>query len=561
MKLFSTVKSWWSGLFKKDDPQARFEGAITPLDEPAIPSSWQDAEFDGTPGVRIRMAADARHWEQSSALINRIADLFEEFTVGPAGLRLIPNPGNNDDDDDDTPDESVEAWKRVAKKKWNKWCEHPEVDSNRGFAESQALMARNWMISGEIFIKKVYAKNDTGKKQPYIQLIESHRVETPNSLSGNIVGSAIHDGIELDDNGIIQAYWVRKTSNAVIPPWGNSYFSFSYSAYTAAVEWERIPADEMLHLYEAGRPQYRRGLTMLYPVLRDQSDLQLLQKLEVDTAKALSELALVYITKTGELPKANGASAVRRARSATTTDAATNAVVQSEPVFHSLSHKGGKRISLNPGEDIKSIDVDRPTTTQQWLWEYLIWKICAGTGISRLVVAPQAPAQGTLVRSDLDVQSRFFLSRSMIIQKLWIEIYRFYMGWAKDFDRDLKGAPADWDAVKVRAPKSICVDLGRNSQAAIAEIAAGLRTRADWFAENGEDWEEQMMQCGKEYAKAKTISAQTGAPVEYLLGIVNKNPAQPAPDDSSDDAGPRPPLVPDKSANGFFHRHRLQLRV
>jgi hypothetical protein len=119
----------------------------------------------------------------------------------------------------------------------------------------------------------------------------------------------------------------------------------------------------------------------------------------------------------------------------------------------------------------------------------------------------------------------------------------------------LKGAPDDWDAVKVRAPKSINVDLGRNSQAAVAEIAANLRTRLDWFAESGEDWEEQMEQSGREYAKAKRVSAKTGAPVEWLLGIVNKTPPPPPPNE--DDEGGTTAPTPAK-ANGFSHR-RFQL--
>jgi len=520
-----------------------------------IPSSWQSAEFDGTPGVRIKMAADARHWEQNSALINRAADLFEEFVVGPNGLRIIPNSGSSDGDDDGAPDPSVEDWKRRAKKWWNKWGECPEVDSKRCAAETQSLMARSWMISGEIFVKKVFDKDASGKKIPKIQLLESDRVETPNTVTGNLTGVAIHDGVELNEKGQPVAYWVRKASNAVIPPWGNSYFSFSYSAYSPAVEWERIPADEILHLYEAHRPQYYRGLTMLYPILRDQSDIQLLQKLEVDTAKALSELALVYTTRTGELPKASGASAARRARSITTTDANANTVVQPESTFQKPVHRGGKRQALNIGEDVKAIDIDRPSLTQQWLFDYITWKICSGIGISRLIISPQSPVQGTLVRAELDVQNRFFLSRSMVMQKLWIEIYRWVMGWSKDYVRELKGAPDDWDAVKVRAPKSINVDLGRNSAAAVAEIAACLRTRFDWFAESGEDWEEQMEQCGREYAKAKKVSAKTGAPVEWLLGMANKTPPSPPPDEDGEIGTPAP--TPAK-ANGFSHR-RFQL--
>jgi hypothetical protein len=65
-----------------------------------------------------------------------------------------------------------------------------------------------------------------------------------------------------------------------------------------------------------------------------------------------------------------------------------------------------------------------------------------------------------------------------------------------------------------------------------------------------------MEQSGREYAKAKKVSAKTGAPVEWLLGIANKTPPPATPPPNEDDEGGASP-APAK-ANGFSHR-RFQL--
>jgi hypothetical protein len=62
------------------------------------------------------------------------------------------------------------------------------------------------------------------------------------------------------------------------------------------------------------------------------------------------------------------------------------------------------------------------------------------------------------------------------------------MGWAVKYDRSLDGAPRDWWHTAIRPPRSVNVDVGRNSLAVIAELRAGIRTHQDVCAELGHNW-------------------------------------------------------------------------
>jgi hypothetical protein len=54
-----------------------------------IPTTIQGARFDANYSARLTMLAKARDCERNSALVNRMADLWEEYTVG-TGLQLQP---------------------------------------------------------------------------------------------------------------------------------------------------------------------------------------------------------------------------------------------------------------------------------------------------------------------------------------------------------------------------------------------------------------------------------------------------------------------------------------
>jgi hypothetical protein len=62
------------------------------------------------------------------------------------------------------------------------------------------------------------------------------------------------------------------------------------------------------------------------------------------------------------------------------------------------------------------------------------------------------------------------------------------------FDRSLDGAPKEYWHVSVIPPRSVIVDIGRNSAAILQELKGGTRTYQDVCGEMGYDWRKVLRQ-------------------------------------------------------------------
>jgi lambda family phage portal protein len=496
-------------IIRQPEPVARYESAFQYYGERSlIPATLQDARFDYTPGIRKELQRRSRYWERNDAIMERLVLLYEQYVVGATGLRILPNSSDKD-------------WNEVAKQKWIDWCDEPELDSEETFAETQTLIARNWFIDGEVFI---YLTHDPLTQEPKLQLIEAHRVDTPTSMVAQ-EGVNVIDGIEINPRTRQRvAYWVRKLDTATMIGIGNTLYPY---VATLKQEYERVPADQIIHVFKRMRPGMQRGVPQMFCVGNDLHDLSDLQQEEMKAAKSAGDMANVWHTKTGE--PVDTSSFRRVPRTVSTQDAQGNAVSKQAPIYFDVT-QGGRDRYLKPGEDVKQFLTERPTVATREFWDYLTFRVCAGMGISRLLVAPYAPAQGTVVRSDLDTNNTFFRSRSRKMIIVSRRVYNFVMGDKVEWDRDLIGAPKDWKKVTVRSPRAITADVGRNSEAMINEHAAGLRTLSDIYAESGEDWEEALEQRAREAARAQELADQYGVPVELVLAPPKQaQQAQPVP--------------------------------
>jgi len=105
----------------------------------------------------------------------------------------------------------------------------------------------------------------------------------------------------------------------------------------------------------------------------------------------------------------------------------------------------------------------------------------------------------------------------------------------------------DWKARAWQFPAMPTIDVGRDSAAGINEVRAGLLSKADWFAESGQDGDEEEATIGREATalieRAKAISAETGFPVERVVDMLdmriqNGTPAIALPSEGGGNAQP-----------------------
>lgn len=446
-----------------------------------LPAFIQDARFDANEATRLEILRKARYWERNNAIVNRLADIFEQYTVG-CGIPI-------------TPASSDSEWNVKAKAYWDDSCRLLNLCNLQNFSTDQSLIARTWFIDGEVFILKT--KGDTG--YPRIQLIESHRVSTPRG-SANLDGRTIFDGVEVNSVGRPIAYWVQT---------GLEDGDFT-----------RIPAESLIHIFEPSRIGQLRGISFLYPVLNDIHDLDDLQILEQKAARDAAEISNVVENQAGEASPDEA----RRQRYQTTNQTSQGVDVIEQRTEYLKRALGGRTVYLKSGEKVEQFRSERPSVATQGYWDFLASKICAGVGITKQLVFPWS-MQGTVTRADLDVAAQYFRSRSSVLCAAFTEVYAFVMDYGIKRTVAISDPPVDWRKVSVRPPRAPNVDVGRNSAAMLAELAAGSTTLEKIYGEMGADWREQIRQRSAEIRFIKETAAADGnEPAEVSETLLDKNP-------------------------------------
>jgi len=451
-----------------------------------LPGFVQDQRYDADPATREELVRKSRYFERNNAIANRLADLFEQYTVGPNGLQFIPASSN-------------EGWNQANANAFNQWSMFCDLTSRQPFSTLQSLAARIWFFDGEVFLLKTYGEEistERGRptRRPRVQLIEGHRISTP---PGRFVdeGKTIVEGIEVDRRGRPVAYWVRDG--------------------VEEATWTRRGADEVIHIFEPSRANQYRGLPMLYAVLNDLHDLDDLQMLTAGVAKKLASLTEAVENEAGEADPEQ----LRRERFPQRTQTSAGTETDETRTAYYKQHFGPRTVYMKRGDKLNRPEMNRPSIAEREYWDLLTGKICAGVGISKLLVFPYS-VQGTVTRADLDVQNAFFRSRSAVLQAAFTQVYLWVTDWNIKNDENLFEKPADWRLVTTRPPRSVNVDVGRNSTALIAEYEAGWRTLEGICAEMGEDYRTVLRQRGREFKLALEIEKENGLPPGTLIQAV-----------------------------------------
>lgn len=168
--------------------------------------------------------------------------------------------------------EQAEAWQRHTEAEFALWAENKRACDATGvndFYAMQQLALSAWLASGDVFA--LFRQYDTTPLQPYslrIHLIEADRVSTPfgHSMASFLTdgraanGNRIFDGVEVDKNGMIVAYYIRNT--------------YPYQTTAEPTEWQRVEAygkrtglPNILQIMESERPEQYRGVTYLAQVI------------------------------------------------------------------------------------------------------------------------------------------------------------------------------------------------------------------------------------------------------------------------------------------------------
>lgn len=262
--------------------------------------------------------------------------------------------------------EQAATLNRQIEREFEIWANDFSADISGGntFYDLQQIALMSWRMSGDVFA--VFGSGKPTTWQPYslrIKLVEADRVCTPGDLYTNSLltygetktGNKIFDGVEIDKaTGQVVAYYICNTFPGTLNP-------------DEPTKWQRVERigrgtgqPNILHIYEAERPEQYRGVTAIAPVI--ESVLQMGEYLKAEQVAALLETYLTgYITtdKAADAPIFGDAGS-RPPGLPVTTVGTTEDEEEAERDLASLDPEPGVIKQLLPGESITFNDPKRP---------------------------------------------------------------------------------------------------------------------------------------------------------------------------------------------------------
>lgn len=287
----------------------------------------------------------ARNLDRNHDIARGILNTLVNNTVGPNGVTVEPQPIRKIDG------RIHEDLAKIISGLWADWCRRPEVTHQLNFAAVQRMACRAWLRDGEIFAQRVRGSVpglDHKTRVPYsLELLEADMV--PSDVED---GSRVQQGIELNAWGQAVSYRVHKAHP------GDTFWWRSKS------DLKTVPAANMLHAKRTDRIGQLRGVSEFASIITRLEDVKDYEESERIAAKIAASMA-AYIKKgTPDLY-------------APTTDENGNTVPREMRFAPGMVFD-----DLLPGEEIGTIDTNRPNTNLQYHRDGQLRAAAAGVGVS-----------------------------------------------------------------------------------------------------------------------------------------------------------------------------------
>lgn len=362
---------------------------------------------------------------------------------------------------------------------WREWtkAESCHTAGTSSFEDIERMAIRNQHESGEFFVRMIKGQYFGASKVPFaLELIEADMLDDKKSETlAN--GNSIRMGVELDQWQRPVAYWFLQ-----VHP-GDYQFSTSR---TALKMHRRIPADEIIPLQMFDRPNQTRGVPALASAIMRLHQMGGYEEAEVIAARASAAL-MGFIETDGEEPAADGVEYDKQ-------------VSDFEP---------GMFKTLLPGQKVSVPDLHRPGGQFEPFMRMQLKGMAAGAAVSYSTISRDY-SQSNFSSSRMDLlneRDHWRVIQKWMIRKFhqrvfeaWLEMA--YLAGAVKL-RGYEVAPEKFTSVKWMPRGWAWIDPVKEITAAKEAIKAGLGTQTSYAAQQGEDFEEIVVQRARERDLAK----------------------------------------------------------
>lgn len=231
-----------SGFLLPSNIKASYEGA----GEGRRSTGW-DAPDNGINSINTPALRNLRGRSRAAVRNDPYAfNVIDKRVSNLIGTGITPRPNTEDN-----------ALRKLLQLLWDDWVDESDADEHTDFYGQQALIARTVETSGECFVRLRPRRLDEGLAVPLQVQILAPEFVPHDKFETTRTGNAIRAGIEFNPEGKRVAYWMYLSH----PRDGVSL----NAGYNQLV---RVPASQVLHIFEPVEPGQLRGVPRLSPVLK-----------------------------------------------------------------------------------------------------------------------------------------------------------------------------------------------------------------------------------------------------------------------------------------------------
>lgn len=408
--------------------------------------------------------------------------------------------------------EAADLWQAKTEREFALWANRKAACDATGvnnFYAMQQLALASWLVSGDVFA--VIKQYDPTPTMPYslrIHLVEADRVATPTAAgimtpllatTGKAAnGNTIYDGVEVNSNGMIEAYHIRST--------------YPLELGTASTKWTRVKAygdrtglPNILQVMDSERPDQYRGVSYLAQVIEPL--LQLRRYTESELTAAIVESFFTAFVKTEAGASDNPFNEV----------GSSLPEVSRDPNEYEMGP--GQINIMEPGEDVVFADPKRPASGFDSFLRAICEQVGAALEIPADLLLKSFNSSYSASRAALlEAWKAFKMRREWFVADFCAPIYEIWM--AEAVARGRIDAPGFFTDPAIRAaylgaewigPSQGQLDSVKEITAEILAIGEGISTREQSTIRlNGGQWDANVDQLARENAKL----AEANAPLQ-----------------------------------------------
>ena len=369
--------------------------------------------------------------------------------------------------------EQVNAWQKKTEREFHLWASRKESDASRklNFYEMQGVAFLSMLMSGDVFATLPYIKRKTTPYELCLQIIEADMVSNKDNA---IDTPSLAGGIKTNKYGEPIEYHFTKTHPGNI------------NAYIGKNEWVSVPAfgdrtgrRNVIHMFETKRPNQRRGVPALAPVIESLKQVGRYTEAEL-MASVVSGMFTVFIrSENGDLE--DGMPSEQK--------------IDTDDRSFELGK--GSIVGLAPGESIETANPGRPNTAFDPFVIAILRQVGAGLQIPYELLVKHFTASYSASRASLlEAWKSFKMRRAFLARNFCQPVYEEFL--VEAIAKGRISAPGFFQDPSIKQAYSNAMWNGtaqgqlnpvNETRASIEKISAGLSTREREAVEiNGSDF-------------------------------------------------------------------------